>query len=104
MSARLRRHCLGPSASWRLILGVLSRCTVYNWYQLGLIHAVATDKTGRHLYRPDQQPPNRAQITAARLQARAATARSRTSTSRSGAIISARHTSKDIESSTGGAV
>jgi len=57
----------------------LARSTIYKWYQLGLINAVTTDTTGRHLYHPDQQPPTPAQITAARAQAH--TARIRASTS-----------------------
>jgi DNA invertase Pin-like site-specific DNA recombinase len=51
-------------------LGV-GRSTIYKWYQLGLIQALATDTTGRHLYHPNQQLPTPAQITAARAQARA---------------------------------
>ena len=47
----------------------LSRSTIYKWYQLGLIHAAGTDKTGRHLYRPDQQPPTPTQIRKARARA-----------------------------------
>jgi DNA-binding transcriptional MerR regulator len=52
----------------------LRRSTIYKWYQLGLIPAVCTDTTGRHLYHADQQPPTPTQITAARAQARAVTA------------------------------
>ena len=44
----------------------LSRSTIYKWYQLGLIHTVGVDKTGRHLYQTDQQPPTPAQIRDAR--------------------------------------
>jgi DNA invertase Pin-like site-specific DNA recombinase/DNA-binding transcriptional MerR regulator len=47
-----------------------SRSAIYKWYQLGLIQAVGTDKTGRHLYPPDQQPPAPAQIRQARAAAR----------------------------------
>jgi DNA-binding transcriptional MerR regulator len=83
----------------------LARSTIYKWYQLGLIPAFGTDKTGRHLYRPDQHPPSPAQITAARRQTKAATARSRTSASQPHATIPKRHAiSKNVESSTGGAV
>ena len=48
----------------------LSRSAIYKWYQLGLITAAGTDKTGRHLYQPDQQPPSPDQIRQARAQAR----------------------------------
>ena len=37
-------------------LGVV-RSTVYKWYRLGLIDAVTTDSTGRHLCRAGQQAP-----------------------------------------------
>ncbi len=47
----------------------LARSTIYKWYQLGLIEALATDTNGRHLYHPNQQPPTPAQITAARTRA-----------------------------------
>jgi DNA invertase Pin-like site-specific DNA recombinase/DNA-binding transcriptional MerR regulator len=53
-------------------LGV-TRSTTYKWYQLGLIPAVGTDATGRHLYHPNQQPPTPAQIATARAQAHAST-------------------------------
>jgi DNA-binding transcriptional MerR regulator len=51
-------------------LGVV-RSTVYKWYQLGLIDAVTTDSTGRHLYRADQQAPRPEQVTTARATAKA---------------------------------
>ena len=47
-----------------------SRSAVYKWYQLGLIQAHGTDKTRRHLYQPDQQPPTAEQIHQARAAAR----------------------------------
>jgi DNA-binding transcriptional MerR regulator len=47
-----------------------SRSAIYKWYQLGLIDAVGTDKTGRHLYQPDQQPPTPQQIRQARAASR----------------------------------
>lgn len=50
-------------------LGV-SRSAIYKWYSLGLIEALGVDATGRHLYHPDQQAPDPAQITAARATAR----------------------------------
>ena len=48
----------------------LSRSAIYKWYQLDLIPAAGTDKTGRHLYQPDQQPPTPDQIRQARAAAR----------------------------------
>jgi DNA invertase Pin-like site-specific DNA recombinase len=50
-------------------LGV-ARSTIYKWYRFGLIDAVTTDNRGRHLYRPAQQAPSPAQITAARTASR----------------------------------
>jgi len=44
----------------------VARSTVYKWYRLGLIEAVAADYRGRQLYRPDQPPPDPAEITTAR--------------------------------------
>jgi excisionase family DNA binding protein len=55
----------------------VARSTIYKWYRLGLIEAVAADYRGRHLYRPDQQPPDPAEITTARTAASTATATTR---------------------------
>src|SRR5664279_1286501 len=44
----------------------VARSTVYKWYRIGLIEAVAADYRGRQLYRPDQQAPDPAEITTAR--------------------------------------
>jgi DNA invertase Pin-like site-specific DNA recombinase/DNA-binding transcriptional MerR regulator len=46
-------------------LGV-TRSTIYKWYRLGLIQAVTTDNSGRHLYQPGQQAPTPGQVRAAR--------------------------------------
>ena len=46
-------------------LGV-TRSTIYKWYRLGLIEALTTDNSGRHLYQPGQQAPTPGQIRAAR--------------------------------------
>ena len=45
-------------------LGV-TRSTIYKWYRLGLIDAVTTDNSGRHLYQPGQQTPRPGQVTTA---------------------------------------
>ena len=55
----------------------VARSTIYKWYRLGLIEAVAADYRGRHLYRPDQQPPDPAEITTARTAASTDTATTR---------------------------
>ncbi len=44
----------------------VSRSAVYKWHQLGLIHSLGTDGTGRNLYHPGQQAPSPGQIRAAR--------------------------------------
>jgi DNA invertase Pin-like site-specific DNA recombinase/DNA-binding transcriptional MerR regulator len=44
----------------------VSRSAVYKWHQLGLIQSLGTDGTGRNLYPPGQQAPNREQIRIAR--------------------------------------
>ncbi len=46
-------------------LGV-TRSAIYTWHRLGLIDTVTADYRGRNLYRPGQQAPAAADITAAR--------------------------------------